>query len=423
MNAEKCVNVLGNIFHFETITGENGNYELSSNYWDLKFNVRIDKTKIIIENTPGGTEQRIYFEDDETSIARSLMAFIGLVLRDESHNYTYDGTNGILAWPYNCNFAYIDKLKECMNEGESETYDRVESSRKLIKSGFAQRNAGIIMDKLDKCNQLIETCISISPDARLTRRLEELEDEVDDIAIQAEMLSNGDEQIQSSMQGQERGIQAIMDEYGCSREEAIDIMNGEVTSGKTIKSGLGTYNRKLEWLLDKAYVEEYRMISNNSAEVRTRHTPVPLNSETMAARFKDEIPDGYELQVDFLGEDPTLGKNWDLYEVQLIGSDITSGCHGKAKKKAKKEIKSSLKEEFDQALSDNSTEWPEDEYNACLDSFKNEFAKDHNITYEEVDKIYNELQDEWFKNADNAGIPDIYSSVTRNHKNIQALYN
>ena len=37
--------------------------------------------------------------------------------------------------------------------------------------------------------------------------------------------------IESSIQGQERAIQAIMDEYGCTREEAIDIMNGEVTSG------------------------------------------------------------------------------------------------------------------------------------------------------------------------------------------------
>ena len=154
-------------------------------------------------------------------------------------------------------------------------------------TGFAKKHrAQMIMEKLGQCDGIIKTCISICPDSRLTRILEELQENVVDAAAKAEMLSNGDEQIQSSkkpiksgtdpnvnedgtftkeyimdnpelftqdvfdkygisredllrkqynidssIQGQERGIQAIMDEYGCTREEAIEIMNGEVTSG------------------------------------------------------------------------------------------------------------------------------------------------------------------------------------------------
>lgn len=102
---------------------------------------------------------------------------------------------------------------------------------KYIKSGFAKRNAQMIMEKLGQCDGIIKTCISICPDSRLTKVLEELQKNMVDAAAKAEMLSIGDEQIQSSMQGQEKGIQAIMDEYGCTREEAIEIMNSEVTSG------------------------------------------------------------------------------------------------------------------------------------------------------------------------------------------------
>lgn len=84
------------------------------------------------------------------------------------------------------------------------------------------------------------------------------------------------------------------------------------------ESSLKENARSLEWLLDKAYVSEYRMVGKNSAEVRIRHTPELLTSESMAARFEDDIPDGYKLEVDFLGEDPILGRNFDIYEVQLI---------------------------------------------------------------------------------------------------------
>lgn len=73
----------------------------------------------------------------------------------------------------------------------------------------------------------------------------------------------------------------------------------------------------LEMFLDRAFVEEYRMISRNLAEVRVRRTPEPLDSAKMAARFEDDIPEGYELKVKYLGPDSVLGKGWDTYEVSL----------------------------------------------------------------------------------------------------------
>lgn len=64
----------------------------------------------------------------------------------------------------------------------------------------------------------------------------------------------------------------------------------------------------LEMLLDRAFVEEYKMINRNSAEVRVRRTSEPLDSAKMATRFEDDIPEGYELKVKYLGPDSVLGK-------------------------------------------------------------------------------------------------------------------
>ena len=74
----------------------------------------------------------------------------------------------------------------------------------------------------------------------------------------------------------------------------------------------------LEQLLSKAYVSDYKMGSKNSALVRVRTSPALLTSDSMAARFEEDIPDGYRLEVEYLGEDPILGRNFDIYEVQLL---------------------------------------------------------------------------------------------------------
>ena len=50
-------------------------------------------------------------------------------------------------------------------------------------------------------------------------------------------LDSSHRPVQSAMPGKEKGIQAIMDEYGCSREEAEEIMNEQIDSGrKPVKS-------------------------------------------------------------------------------------------------------------------------------------------------------------------------------------------
>lgn len=49
--------------------------------------------------------------------------------------------------------------------------------------------------------------------------------------------------VKSSMPGKEKGIQAIMDEYGCTREEAIEIMNEEIqNSRKPVKSSFAGFD-------------------------------------------------------------------------------------------------------------------------------------------------------------------------------------
>lgn len=74
----------------------------------------------------------------------------------------------------------------------------VKSSRKAIKSGFAKINAQMIMKKLGQCDGIVKTCISICPDSRLEKELDRLQENIVDVAAKAEMLSNGDEHIQSS---------------------------------------------------------------------------------------------------------------------------------------------------------------------------------------------------------------------------------
>ena len=84
------------------------------------------------------------------------------------------------------------------------------------------------------------------------------------------------------------------------------------------ESSLKENECSLEQLLSKAYVSDYKMGSKNSAIVRVRTSPALLTADSMAARFEEDIPDGYELEVEYLGEDPILGRNLDIYEVQLL---------------------------------------------------------------------------------------------------------
>lgn len=142
MNEAKVTEYLGNIFHLETCIGENGNYEISSNYWDLKFNVRVREFTIFIQDGLGA-KCSIDSDEDENTIAREIVGFVGDVLKDASKTLVYDGTNNILSWPYNCNLAYVDYLKQAMDMGADENIYEYEArkaginnSKKSIKSTY-----------------------------------------------------------------------------------------------------------------------------------------------------------------------------------------------------------------------------------------------------------------------------------------------
>jgi hypothetical protein len=64
-------------------------------------------------------------------------------------------------------------------------------------------------------------------------------------------LANSRKPVKSSMPGKEKGIQAIMDEYGCTREEAIEIMNEEIqNSRKLVKSSNELNNEVADLQID-----------------------------------------------------------------------------------------------------------------------------------------------------------------------------
>lgn len=140
MKELKAIEALGNVFHFETYTGENGNYELSSNSWDLNFNVRIREYTIFIQDGKGA-KCSIDSDEDVNTMCQEIIAFIGEVIKDESKNYTLERHSQILAWPYNCNTHYVNYLKTAFDmNAEEDEFDyakrksSVTNSKKSIKS-------------------------------------------------------------------------------------------------------------------------------------------------------------------------------------------------------------------------------------------------------------------------------------------------
>lgn len=146
MNADKCVEYLQNIFHLSTLeSGENGDYELSDNEWGLKFIIKCREHTVFILNQSGAARAKcsIDVDDDVNTVVAEIVAFIGEVIKDSSYNFKYEGSNGILAWPYNCNPNYADYLVRSMNMNPNESeYDYAARKRgltnsKQIKSGIS----------------------------------------------------------------------------------------------------------------------------------------------------------------------------------------------------------------------------------------------------------------------------------------------
>ena len=164
--------------------------------------------------------------------------------------------------------------------------------------------------------------------------------------------------ITSSMQGQERGIQAIMDEYGCTREEAIDIMNEGITSGchgKTKKK--------------------------DKKEIKSS----PETWET-----------GYQAYYD--------GESYADYPTGLSNSEAEDWMSGYDY--ANREDKGELTEAEEQV-------WSEDDE----ERLRGRFADERGLNLNE-DEFPEDEYEEWVYQG-----AAMYSSVTRNHRNIKALYN
>lgn len=167
MNKAKVIEYLQNTFHCNYVEGQG----LSLADWGIPEYISVEfyDDAILVDDLSFVPR----FSDDK--LAQQCMKIVAEVMNRAVRYTKYNEVNHILAFPYNCNFTYITYIRDAieMNEGEDD-YD------------FYKRKRGV---------------------------------------------TNSRKSVDSSMQGQEKGIQAIMDEYGCTREEAIDIMNSEVTSG------------------------------------------------------------------------------------------------------------------------------------------------------------------------------------------------
>lgn len=65
-------------------------------------------------------------------------------------------------------------------------------------------------------------------------------------------IASSKEPVQSAMPGREKGIRAIMDEYGCSWEEAEEIMNEQVSSSrKSLKSAMPGKEKYIQAVMDE----------------------------------------------------------------------------------------------------------------------------------------------------------------------------
>lgn len=286
---------------------------MSSNSWGLHFDVRIREYTIFIQDGKGA-RCSIDSDEDINTVSQEIVAFIGEVLKDESKSYTYEAGNQILAWPFNCNMVYVKRLIAAMLNMPDGT--PLTNSKRPVRSSLDESSFSTF--RSDLYNAVSDMFFEKYRDADIDKA------DFDKAISWVSEKFFDDSAIESSMQGQERGIQAIMDEYGCSREEAIEIMN-----------------------------------------------------------------DG-----------------------------ITSGCHGKAKKKNKKEIKSSVDETELLERGYNGYQITKDDCGAwCVPELDLRFwAPDELVSY--IDDNYsndNDWDDDWDD--------EIESSVIRNHRNIQALYN
>ena len=459
MNNEKIAKYIQNIFHLEDMTADDESYNrgvLHSNSWGKGITISWfirdfgDGKDVVIRYTYTMGSYDIDIDSGMTAqeASKEIVQLIGRVLITQADTVDPNtGMNNVLAWPYNCNLAYVEHLIEALQYGDNEIKSSkkpVKSSKKIIKSSLRKESMDLYLQYRDDIFHAINEVdkkYNMSGVGPFSTK-EDFDEVIEWMNIHDYWTEpdEDDDVIESSMQGQEKGIQAIMDEYGCTREEAIDIMNDGITSGchgkakkkakKAVKSGVKAYmtrDYKRPYAKDTNFDFSFENYTPNDIDDLTDLVRNQLKYETRINRF--EFPDGQALDVEYdENMNPTFipssrkpvkssASSWEAgYDAFQRGegyADYPTGLSDRDAEDwmsgwdyANREDKGELTE-AEQAV------WTEDDE----ERLRAEYAKENGLDLNE-DIIDENDYNEWIHRG-----AAMYSSIDRNHRNIQALYN
>lgn len=286
-------------------------------------------------------------------------------------------------------------------------------------TGFARKHrVQMIMEKLGQCDGIIKTCISICPDSRLAKALDELQENVVNVVAKAEMLSNGDEQIQASR----KPIKSGRTEMGSDGIEVeisrkADRIADKISNTDDLFKFLDKYDIDMTDMDGNVYVEGDRVITDGDGW--TDDCSIPMYVQTVMDNFALKSNGDEQIQSSIQGQERGIQAIMDEYgctreeAIEIMNEGITSGCHGKAKKDEKKPVESST-DTPDKYFEDFEDE---DAYMKDLDErLRAQYADENGLNLNE-DIIDEDDYNEWVHRG-----AAMYSSVNRNHKNVKALY-
>ena len=139
-NNEKIAQYIQNIFHLENLQADDDTYTtgaISSSHWGNGITIRWSIGNRFIDltyNYSMGTHTCGFGADDTAKNAsEEIVKFIGKILISQADSFDPDNwSRNILAWPYNCNLAYVEYVIEALQYGNNP----INESRKAVKSGY-----------------------------------------------------------------------------------------------------------------------------------------------------------------------------------------------------------------------------------------------------------------------------------------------
>lgn len=139
-NNEKIAQYIQNIFHLENLQADDDTYTtgaISSTHWGNGITIRWSIGNKFVDLTYSysmGTHTCGFGADDTAkSASEEIVKFIGKILISQADSVDpATGMGQILAWPYNCNLAYVENTIEALQYGNNP----INESRKAVKSGF-----------------------------------------------------------------------------------------------------------------------------------------------------------------------------------------------------------------------------------------------------------------------------------------------